>query len=356
MARFDARLLLIPVLGLPLVVFALARTATRAAESAPPQLSARPDAAGAIPESGAAAAGAAGQTAKTPNWSLALPGTAAGTGPASTAASWRQAAESDQGRASTDAAPASCPARKLLVNYEDPRPTHPVHEVPIWQFRNGDAFSFTSGMTIDADGAPNAYNPDDTGLDDLANAGSPGHWNGILQDKDGNPLVQGPGDPFPGYYVSCTSLADWTKPLHDPARFVDATKIPYIVLPEDVVRDTGARPGDLAVAANIWNGDYSYAIFADVGTLGEGSIALANNLGISSDARHGGTWWGVMYLVFPGSGDHRPKTIDEIDKQGQKLLQGWGGVAKLNACAKDAPRPPRPAFPPFWREHRNDSR
>ncbi|MDE3111182.1 MAG: hypothetical protein KGL02_14760, partial [Acidobacteriota bacterium] len=206
-----------------------------------------------------------------------------------------------------DAAP-SCPAKDLLLNYEQDRFGR-TWEVPIWRFRGTNAFFFTSGMTIDADGAPNAYNADDTGLDDLANAGAPGHWEGILQDKDGNPAVQGAGDPYPGYYISCTSLADWTKAPNDPTRFVDASKIPYVVLPGDLARAAGARPGDLAVAVNLGNGNYSYAIFADVGTLGEGSIALANNLGISSDARRGGTWWGVLYLIFPGSGDHRPKPI-----------------------------------------------
>jgi hypothetical protein len=206
-------------------------------------------------------------------------------------------------------------------------------------------------MTIDADGAPNAYNPQNTGLDDLANAGAPGHWVGILQDKNGDPLVQGPDDPFPGYYISCTALADWTKAPNDPTRFVDASKIPYIVLPGAVARELGAWPGDLAVVVNFWNGNYSYAILGDIGTLGEGSIALANNLGISSDARHGGTWWGVSYLVFPGSGDHRPKSIDRIDQLGQKLLSDWGGVAKLAACAKDAPEPPPP---PFARAYRSN--
>ncbi|MGH9688818.1 MAG: hypothetical protein ACRD5K_17185, partial [Candidatus Acidiferrales bacterium] len=149
-----------------------------------------------------------------------------------------------------NAAP-TCPAKDLLFNYEQERFGH-TREVPIWQFRDTNAFFFTSGMTIDADGSPNAYNADNTGLDDLANAGAPGHWEGILQDKDGNPLVQGPGDPFPGYYISCTSLADWTKPPDDPARYVDATKIPYIVLPGEMARQAGARPGDLAVVVNIW--------------------------------------------------------------------------------------------------------
>lgn len=244
--------------------------------------------------------------------------------------------------------PASCPAKDLLFNYEDERFGH-TREIPIWQFRDSNAFFFTSGMTIDADGSPNAYNADNTGLDDLANAGAPGHWEGILQDKDGNPLVQGPGDPYPGYYISCTSLADWTKPPDDPARYVDASKIPYIVLPGEVARQAGARPGDLAVVVNIWNKSYSYAIFADVGTLGEGSIALANNLGIASDARHGGTWWGVLYLVFPGSGDHRPKSIDEVDTESQKLLSDWGGVKRLTSCATDATPPVHATFQPTHR-------
>jgi hypothetical protein len=252
--------------------------------------------------------------------------------------------------ASTSTAP-SCPARDLLFNYEDDRHGE-VRQIPIWQSLNSNAFFFTTGMAIDADGAPNAYNADNTGLDDLWNAGAPGHWEGIVQDKDGNPLVQGPDDPYPGFYVSCTTLADWTKRVNDPARFVDATKIPYIVLPGEMARTVGAWPGDLAVVVNLRNGNYSYAIFADMGTLGEGSIALANNLGIPSDARYGGTWSGVLYLVFPGSGDHRPKSIDEIDQATQKLLDDWGGPAKLDACAKDAPRPRRP---PFARNDRSDS-
>ncbi len=237
MSRFDPRLLLIPLLGLLLLMLTLARTATRADD---------PPSRGIGPQSNAI--GAADRKAS-----------------------------------------ASCPAKNLLFNYEQER-LGQTREVPIWQFRESSAFFFTSGMTIDADGSPNAYNADNTGLDDLANAGAPGHWEGVLQDKEGNPLVQGPGDPYPGYYISCTSLADWTKPPDDPTRYVDASKSPYIVLPGEVARQAGARPGDLAVVVNIWNKSYSYAIFADVGTLGEGSIALANNLGIASDARHGGTW------------------------------------------------------------------
>ena len=110
---------------------------------------------------------------------------------------------------------------------------HP-REVPVWQLPDSQEFFFVSGMTIDADGAPNAYNPDDTGLDALANAGAPGHWDGIITDRSGNALIQQERDPFPGYYISCTSLSDETKHFTDPTGYVNASKIPYVVLPKDV--------------------------------------------------------------------------------------------------------------------------
>jgi hypothetical protein len=208
------------------------------------------------------------------------------------------------------------------------------HEVPVWQLPDGQAFFFVSGMTIDADGAPNAYHPDDTGLDELSNAGAPARWNGIITDRDGNPLIQQEGDPFPGYYISCTSLSDETREFTDPTRYVDASKIPYVVLPEGVADRGGARLGDFAVVKNLRNGKSSFAIYADIGTLGEGSVALADALGIWSDARYGGASDGILYLLFPGSGNLRPRTIGEIQSAGEKLLSDWGGTKKLSSCAE----------------------
>jgi len=83
---------------------------------------------------------------------------------------------------------------------------------------------------------------------------------------------------------------------------------------------------------NLRNGKFSYAIYADIGTMGEGSIALADNLGIWSDARGGGKSDGVVYLLFPGSGNLQPRTIDEIQRETAKLLHGWGGIEKLGSC------------------------
>jgi len=240
--------------------------------------------------------------------------------------------------------PASC-ERSVLFNFPGIGPAVPsssenLRQTPIWQVLGSQAFFFVSGMTIDADGAPNAYHPDNIGLDDIANAGIPGHWEGIITDRTGEPLIQGPDDPYPGYYVSCTSLTDRTKDRTDPERYVDASKIPYIVLPRDVAYQGGAQLGDFAVVVNLRNGKSSNAIFADMGTMGEGSIALANNLGIWSDARQGGRRGGILYLVFPGSGNHQPRTTDEIAAETDKLLASWGGAEKLTSCAANMPAVP----------------
>jgi hypothetical protein len=74
---------------------------------------------------------------------------------------------------------------------------------------------------------------------------------------------------------------------------------------------------------NLRNGKSSFAIYADIGTLGEGSAALADVLGIRSDARHGGASGGILYLLFPGSGNLQPRTISEIQREGEKLLSNW---------------------------------
>jgi len=235
-------------------------------------------------------------------------------------------------------------ARSMLLDVSAwDRDGQDFREVPVWQLPRRQAFLFISGMTIDADGAPNAYHPEDAtddaaedaGLDELANAGKPGHWNGIITDGDGDPLIQQERDPFPGYYISCTSLSDQSKTFADPARYVDASKIPYVVLPENIADRGGARLGDFAVVVNLRNGKSSFAIYADIGTLGEGSVALADALDIQSDARDGGESDGILYLLFPGSGNRRPRTIGEIQSEGEKLLMAqWDEMTKLSSCVE----------------------
>jgi len=229
---------------------------------------------------------------------------------------------------------------ELLLNFEMRHDGEPERDIPIGRLPETTAFFYESGMTIDADGAPNAYHPDNLGLDDLSNAGAPGNWPGLAKDANGELFIQGPDDPFPGYYVSETALADRSKPVNDPTRYVDASKIPFVVLPSGMARELGARPGDFALVFNQRNGKSSYAIFGDVGPpdrIGEGSMALAENLGIRSDARNGGARRGILYLVFPGSGNGRPRAIEEINEEGQKLVQAWEDSIPLEACTTDRP-------------------
>ena len=236
-------------------------------------------------------------------------------------------------------AAAPCPASSLLLTFDVYRFGELREQAPIWQLGDGPAFYFKSGMAIDADGAPNAYNADDTGLDHLYNAGQPGQWDGIVQDEDGNPLVQGPDDPFPGFYISCTALFDRNKHRSDPARFVDASQIPYIALPGDLAARTGARLGDFAFVYSEQTGRYSLAIFADIGAFGEGSIALADNLGIRSDARRGGSPAGISYVVFPGSGDGRPSPLMKSNGWAARYSR-IGAVPRRSSPARGMRAPP----------------
>jgi hypothetical protein len=55
--------------------------------------------------------------------------------------------------------------------------------VPIWRMPGSTAYAYTTAhIAIDADGAPNAYNPENTGLDSNADAGYPNKdwWPSVL--------------------------------------------------------------------------------------------------------------------------------------------------------------------------------
>ncbi len=122
---------------------------------------------------------------------------------------------------------------------------------------------------------------------------------------------------------------------NDPARYVDASKIPYIVLPHEVPSRRARVLGTSPSVFNVRNGRMSNAIFADIGTMGEGSVALADNLGLYSDARNGGTRGGIFYLVFTGSGNGKPRSNDEINEQGASLLRDWGGPERMMSCSEN---------------------
>jgi len=201
------------------------------------------------------------------------------------------------------------------------------------------AFVYSGGMAVDADGAPRAYHPTDRlGLDTIGHAGHPGNWWALATDTgetSGRPVIQQKGDPAPGYYVSMTSLYDATIPNErDPHRFVEAATIPYVVLPPEGLKH--AKLGDLATVVNLKNCKIAAAIVADESApdlpMGEGSIALADALGIDSNPRSGGADRGVAFVIYPNSGNRKPRTLEDINSNGQHLFQLWGGIDKLHTC------------------------
>ncbi len=142
---------------------------------------------------------------------------------------------------------------------------------------------FKAGMTIDADGSPRARQIDPTGQTQTS-----------LRYPDG--------------------------------RSVNAETVPYFVLPGGKYKDLGIKLGDIAAVR--YNGKVAFAVFADVGPrhkLGEGSIALAQELGIPASPRTGGVRGGVEYLVFPGSGNGTPGDPRRNFYAGAQILRGSQG-------------------------------
>lgn len=250
---------------------------------------------------------------------------------------------------STNAMSAECNFTKW-ASYQD---------TTLYKHVGSSAYIFQStNVKVDADGAPNAYHPDDIrlhcskgqgfrGLDCPENAGYPNrHWwpSALVADPDNpsEPYVQTSSSAYPGYFVSQTSLFDKTKSKVDSARFVDARNIPYLVFPGafNSMRGTGTL-GDLGYAINISNGKKSPFIVADVGpkqaALGEMSIALAAALGgIDPNPRTGaGTPKGkILYVVFPKSSATPawPLSGAQIAAQADRLLGEVGGLAALERC------------------------
>jgi hypothetical protein len=202
--------------------------------------------------------------------------------------------------------------------------------------RNDKTFlAWENGLRIDVDGAPNAYGPNNTGLDYTANAGKEGNWYGVVVDAEGKPFVQGPTDPYPGDYISATALQDRTKRVQDPTRYVDARVVPYLSIPKNTMAEYGARVGDVGWAWCRATGRFSAAIVADVGPkgkYGEGSPALARALGVNDNPRHGGTEAGVVVCVFLGTARGWPRT--DVAEAVQARLNELGGAAFYQALIK----------------------
>ncbi len=141
-------------------------------------------------------------------------------------------------------------------------------------------------MDVDVDGAPNAYGP--PGKETLDNLLDAHYLNradqpvvGYLLDERNRPILQGPKDPFPGYFISQTAFTDpGNQNERDPRSYVDARKINYVVR-GNVARQRGVKVGDFV---SVYSRRTRKSVFAIVGDTGnptgdEGSLHLLQDLG-----------------------------------------------------------------------------
>lgn len=174
---------------------------------------------------------------------------------------------------------------------------------------------FTADADIDADGANGqhgkqaAYMVGDAGSELLVNGGM-GMRSGkvvimqswardnVILDTDNEPKV------FPGGIIGCrTSYKHPGMSSKDPAAFIDAEVVPYVVVPPLIVHETAGIV--LGCRARVsWNGKSVDCVVADKGPAkktGEISIAAARALGIPASPRHGGREVAdVLYELWPG--------------------------------------------------------
>lgn len=170
---------------------------------------------------------------------------------------------------------------------------------------DGISVSFTSGMSINADGSPHCYGPNNSGLDYTANGGHPGNWWAVVTDSNGDPIIQSgkaPEQPAEGYYISTTAYLNKQFKTADVRRYVDSEVVPYIVTPPQLIGMVG--PVVMGCLSRVtYRGKSVEAIVGDIGPkshAGEASMACAKALGINNDPRKGGVVRGVFYEFFPG--------------------------------------------------------
>jgi len=249
-------------------------------------------------------------------------------------------------------------------------------------FDSGFVFS-TPKLEVDADGAPNSYMLDGSGLsytcDGVAALDSSGHkvnartdpknWQqrckdawahakatndykgvaifGFAKDKANRPVVQGEGDSLAGKaYLSTTTVQVPGAPSNSQRSQIDARKIPYIVLPSNIVSSRKVKPAALAIVYRPKNGQYAFAVYGDIGgALGEGSIRLHKELGSEPVVKRSGVNRAkqgigdrVVTVVFPTTpvalDTNEALTLERIAEAGKAKLAKIGGLEGLKACAE----------------------
>jgi hypothetical protein len=208
----------------------------------------------------------------------------------------------------------------------------------------------THRMDVDVDGAPNAYGPSNMQtLDILLDAHYLNRADkkivGYLIDKDGNPVLQGPDDPFPGYYISQTAFSDIVnRNERDPRSYVDARHINYVVR-GDAARRRGVKVGDFVSVYSKRTHKSVFAIVGDTGnpTGNEGSLHLLQDLGYPfHDGKNDSVEKPEIVIRFyPNSNPEHEFffTQAELDEAAKKLGLSRDFSASRKARRSRAPRP-----------------
>ena len=190
-------------------------------------------------------------------------------------------------------------------------------------------FDQVGKMTVDVDGAPNAYGPPGKPtLDFEKNAHTGGTMRGPIVGylmEHGKPVVQGPNDPKSGYYVSTTDFRDDSiVDDRNPRKYVDATKINYVVL-GSFGKKHHVKLGDLVVVHSHETEKTVYGIVGDSGNAAgtEGSLALLQALGYpykdgKDDAVEDPK---IVIRYYPGTNPERKffRSQAEVDKAAEVL-------------------------------------
>ncbi len=246
-------------------------------------------------------------------------------------------------------------------------------------YGTNDALFFREKLQVNTDGTPKSYAVDDVfgrtrALNNMCNAmfnycreldkdgkkqrardvavAAAAGWPKPLFDRTRiapNVIVMRGGKPCPtidNYLLSATTLVDPSvRDVCNPARYVDALRVPALVLPLASMgfHAAGARIGDLVVAIAP-NGEPVFGVVGDSGpkdALGEASIAM--NGALNRVGRDPINYQDVLQhwvvtkaglLIFPGSRDAANPylTNSRIEAAGRARLASWGGIERLRSC------------------------
>jgi Putative peptidoglycan binding domain/Fungal chitosanase of glycosyl hydrolase group 75 len=191
-------------------------------------------------------------------------------------------------------------------------------------------------MQIDADGAPNTYGPPglpalDYELNAHVGARSTGAIVGYIVVRDPHnphhriPAIQGPHDPCPGYFISTTAFQDLrNRNKLDPRKYVDASKINYVVR-GTLAEENGVHLGDIVAVHSLRHRTSVFGIVGDSGNESgaEGSLALLQVLGYPFTSGKTGSVDKAEIIIryFPGSNpdQHFFQDQAQIDSEAASL-------------------------------------